>query len=102
MDGQLLEEWPMMYDVLCFFFLFFCGFLEVLASLPKMQKPSRKPKNTKNKTSDTMDGQLLEEWPMVSDVLLFFRVFSRFWQSSGFLKVLAIFPRVQKVKSNLV
>ena len=77
MDGQLLEERPMVSDVL----FFFC-FLKVLASLPKMQKVSRKPKNPQKKKSDIMDGQLLEEWPMVSDVLLFF---------SGFLEVLAIF-----------
>ena len=71
--------------------------IEVLANLPKMQKTSRKQK----KTSDTMDGQLLESGPWVWRFCFFF-VFSRFWQSSGFLKVLAIFPRVQKVKSNLV
>ena len=63
----------MVSDILFFlFFLFFRG----------------KTKKTKNKMSDTMSGQLLEGWSMVSDILFFFVFF-------GFSRFLPAHPQNQ-------
>ena len=71
----------------CFFFCFF-GFSRFLPSSQKCKKLRKTKKNKKNKMSDTMSGQLLEGWSMVSAIFfLFFEVF-------------AIFPKMQKASKN--
>ena len=68
--------WPALGRVVhgvCHFFFVFRGFCH----LPKNAKSFEKPKKNKkkNKMSDTMSGQLLEGWSMVSAILFFFLFF---------------------------
>ena len=66
------------------FFCFFFGFSRFLPSSQKCKKLRKTKKTKKTKMSDTMSGQLLEGWSMVSAILFFFVCF---W----FFEVFAIY-----------